>query len=307
MGSATTMKPTPEAGARPGEAAAPAMGPGGGARAGLAQQLKTAGSYAEGAEIVKPVQQKAKGGAVQKRDDTAAASEVTRLTQEITRLAQKNAWTGVERTYGQLVSYGLPIDPGVHLTAAEAARSAGNMSGYRERLELGRAADPAQVEAALSSIDASYGTLHVTSKKRDQVQVAWAGPPPFQPDLAAAIATAVDTANASGNFHGLVPAGAYTINGETVEVQAGGTASWSPAKGKKKEKEAAPEAPAAAPAAAAAGPDRRTQKLYEEMDGAIEYGSLEAIQYGYKQLQDAGVEIPQEYTDALRRAEAGGQ
>lgn len=53
-------------------------------------------------------------------------AEMQRLSEEMIRLAQRNAWTGVERAYQSILGLGIPPDGQIHKLAAEAARVSGD-------------------------------------------------------------------------------------------------------------------------------------------------------------------------------------
>ena len=157
-----------------------------------------------------------------------AAAEQHRLTQELTKLAQRNAWTGVERTYGKLLEIGLPADPHAHYLGAKAAGQTGNVLEARRRLlqavqaGQGQAVLPgsavALAQSDLDQISGRFSEVAIRAKKKHTltpVQV------PFAPDERMAIEHAKAQLQQTGSFRGLLPMGAYTIGKDAFEVVAG--------------------------------------------------------------------------------------
>lgn len=196
-----------------------------GARGGLGDRLRTAGSYAEGQALLAPVQRKGGG------DDAATtASEATRLREEMNKLAARNAWTGVESYFQKLLDLDVEMTGQDFFLAAQAARSLGKTASYLHRTKLaakhGASAEEIQeLEANVGDIERKYGDVVIThgQKKLKRKQAA---PPlerevmPFIPDERRSIEHAQQEVAGRGEFYGMLPVGTYTLGGQTYEVLA---------------------------------------------------------------------------------------
>lgn len=153
-------------------------------------------------------------------------AEHTRISEEMRKLAQRNAWTAVEAQYQKLEALeakGEVLTYQENKLGAEAARSIGNITGCRNRLVKASKLDPKpEILDWLSEIDKSYGPIKVTfdpdfSGERTLIPTE----PPFAPDQRAAIGW-VATYIVDHDFDGILPAGEYTISGVKVNVVVGG-------------------------------------------------------------------------------------
>jgi hypothetical protein len=165
-------------------------------------------------------------------------AEHTRVSEEMRRLAQRNAWSAVEAQFqklealeqkGEVLTY-----PELKL-GAESARAVGDIAACKRRLEKATKLDPKpEVVDWLADIDANYGPVTITFDKRwagDRTMVPTA--PPFAPDQRAAIAFVVGVIE-TDNYVGVLPAGEYTVSGQKIDVRVGGpiaSVSMVPAKG----------------------------------------------------------------------------
>lgn len=174
-------------------------------------------------------------------------AEVQRLAEEMNHLAEKNAWTGVDRTYRQLETLGdgafaLARDPAVlHFLGAQAARNLGDIRRYKSLVQraktallaTGRPADDAQLqtlESELTAIDQAYGAVSIAprSKRSANAKKGEAVGPelvpavmPFAGDQRVSIERARTQLLETGSFSGLLPAGDYTLGEESFTVIAG--------------------------------------------------------------------------------------
>lgn len=174
-------------------------------------------------------------------------AEVQRLSEEMNHLAEKNAWTGVDRTYRQLETLGdgafaLARDPAaLHFLGAQAARNLGDIRRYKSLVQraktalltTGRPADDAQLqmlEAELTAIDQAYGAVSVAPRSKHSVKAKkgeTVGPElvpsimPFAGDQRVSIERARTQILGTGSFSGLLPAGTYTLGSESFAVIAG--------------------------------------------------------------------------------------
>ncbi len=173
--------------------------------------------------------------------DPEVQAEVRRLEQEMGKLAERNAWAGVERAYVQMESLDVnaATNPGhCHFLAAQASRSVGDTRGYKSRLLRSRAAgyDVEGAEAALEHIDDQFGTINLSpadAPKGRRAREKLTGPPltteqmPFAPDMRKSIEFASQELQETGFFSGMIPAGEYSAGGARIVVIAGSDASVS--------------------------------------------------------------------------------
>jgi hypothetical protein len=151
-------------------------------------------------------------------------AEHTRVSEEMRRLAQRNAWYGVDQGYRKLEALkGEVITPKEHLLGAQAAQALGDITSARVRFvrarDGGLAAEAAPI---LEVIDANYGQVTVRFEKK------YAGPgalvslePPFAPDQRASLDFVTKTLATRANYEGLLPLGPYTLDGKEFRVAVG--------------------------------------------------------------------------------------
>ncbi len=165
--------------------------------------------------------------ALAKRDK---AAELSRLSQDMEKLAKRNAWKGVVRKYHEALELDLPILPWVHMLAYEAARNEGDMTLARQAVvraseaEVGK--DPKQAEARdqateqLAGLDAAYGLVKIeVSSKRIPALVR--PEMPFAMDQRKAIEVAQAMLAQEHSFQGVLPLGRYMVDGVFFEVVIG--------------------------------------------------------------------------------------
>ena len=176
-------------------------------------------------------------------------SVVVRLGEEITKLAERNAWNGVDRTYKQLEEMGedafglLPDPTTIHQFGAAAARARGDMEQYRARLwrektvldsAVGRIDDTklSGVIQELSDIEKMYGAVRIeprsmpkSKRKQEELQgpelIPAEVPSGFDPAARRSIEFAADQIRTEGSFAGLLPPGKYTLSDASFTVVAG--------------------------------------------------------------------------------------
>lgn len=169
-------------------------------------------------------------------------AEHTRVSEEMRKLAQRNAWGAVEAQFAKLMALqakGEAISVPELALGIQAAQNLGDITSARSRLaQAVRIEANADFQNALQEIDANYGHVNLAYDARygvDRTIVAAA--PPFAPDQRAAIAIANSIVLAEKDFDGLLPAGDYTIGSNTFTVVAGkdsGTIVVAPNAGEKK-------------------------------------------------------------------------
>ncbi len=145
-------------------------------------------------------------------------AEYVRLEQELEKLASRNAWSGVERTYTSLVATGLPLSFQDHLYGAQSARTVGDVTSARARLLVANGLqEDREVLDWLWEIDSNYGVVYLAG---DPGMVALeAEQMPFEPDAASAVTFAQSRIEEGGLFEGYLPQGNYTFGTQEVKVQ----------------------------------------------------------------------------------------
>jgi hypothetical protein len=180
-------------------------------------------------------------------DTVTLRAEVRRLEDEINKLAAKNEWEGVDRTYKSIETksdeaFGLAQNAiGIHRLGAEAARNLGDIRRYKTLLvraktslqSAGGEIDETalrDVEESLAQIEATYGAIRIAPRsepKSEKKKAALRGPElvpgamPFGQVERTSIQTARQEIMDTGYFKGMIPAGDYTLGDETFTVIAG--------------------------------------------------------------------------------------
>jgi len=146
-----------------------------------------------------------------------AAAEKFRLTEEMKRLAQRNAWPGVEAKYEELIELGIPLEFTTHTLGAQSARNLGKTYEVYRRLMRAKEvkADP-EVEQEVAAIDSRYGRVRLVGNERWEVMLTRPAMP-FAPDERKSVEYAAMVAMESGAFEGMLPQGAYVIGGEKAK------------------------------------------------------------------------------------------
>lgn len=150
--------------------------------------------------------------------EASAQAEYVRLSDDLDRLMQKNAWAGVERTYAKMAELGIPLSFEDYVAGAHAARQAGDVTAARERLTHANALrEERDVLDWLWEMDSQYGQV---SLKGDLGAVTLAAVQmPFDPLMAKSVQFAEAKVAETGVFEGFLPAGTYAFAGITVKVQ----------------------------------------------------------------------------------------
>jgi len=155
--------------------------------------------------------------AVSHAQSADAAAEKFRLTEEMKRLAQRNAWPGVEAKYEELIKLGIPLEFDTHILGAQSARNLGKTYEVYQRLQRAKEvkADP-EVEQEIDAIDSRYGRVRIVGNERWEVALIRPAMP-FAPDERKSVEYASMVALESGGFEGMLPQGAYVIGGEKAK------------------------------------------------------------------------------------------
>ncbi|HSL03322.1 MAG TPA: hypothetical protein VK901_07270 [Nitrospiraceae bacterium] len=180
-------------------------------------------------------------------------AEVVRLTEEMTKLAQRNAWTGVERAYKMLESMGdeafnlIPKDltsaAAIHQLGAQASWIFGETQLSQTRLlrakkSLDTTNGPIDDQAlrriidSLDAIEKAYGAVTIAPRtgptsKKELKRLQGRGPEllpvvqPFAPDQRRSIEAAAREIKETGSFIGLLPAGNYTLADQSFTINVG--------------------------------------------------------------------------------------
>ncbi len=148
-------------------------------------------------------------------------AEKLRLAEEISRLAAKNAWTGVERSYTALLATRCELKFESYWLGSESARFLGKTFEQFERLELAKKIDAQpQVLDSLAAIEGNYGRIDIHGDVRHPPLLTRADMP-FAPDQRKSIEWAAQVVTATGSLHGMLPFGDYDVGGVKFAVAAG--------------------------------------------------------------------------------------
>lgn len=149
------------------------------------------------------------------------AAERLRLEQEMKRLAQRNAWTGVERKYNELLDLNIDLPYDNHQVGAQAARALGKTLEVYERLErANKIKESPEVTQELQAIDGAYGRVWLKGSERFLIPVKPVVVP-FAPDQRKSTEWAEEVMTNTGSFKGMLPAGDYKVACQTFTVVAG--------------------------------------------------------------------------------------
>lgn len=154
-------------------------------------------------------------------EDAVNEAERVRLSQDIKQLAQREAWTGVERKYEELELLGTTMTFEDLYRGACAARALGDVSAAYDRLKAAAGLDPRRdVLDWLYAIDNHYGRVELLAVPARNATLD-VSEMPFDPaDRAAVVAASAQVAR-EGLFNGLLPRGTYRFAGHTFTVEPG--------------------------------------------------------------------------------------
>jgi hypothetical protein len=158
----------------------------------------------------------------------AGEAERYRLRTELENLARKNAWSGVDRTYQELLQLGLTLELSDYVLGSQAALQQGNLLEGLSRLQVGLAAatpsdDPsseyAQAKALATGIQERFGQVRI--RVGECLPVLILQPLPFAQDERDAFTRAREQILSLRSFHGLLPVGDYKIDTQAFRVDPG--------------------------------------------------------------------------------------
>ena len=150
----------------------------------------------------------------------AAKAEYVRLAQEIEKLASRNAWAGVERTYQAILETGVPPSFTDHVAGAQSSRAVGDMAITHDRLSAAtELQEDSEVMDWLWEIDSNYGRVFLVCDLSPKNPIALtAGAMPFDPAMASAVRYAIESVAEACQFDGFLPKGDYTFGGKDFAV-----------------------------------------------------------------------------------------
>ncbi|MEZ4316812.1 MAG: hypothetical protein R3F61_04900 [Myxococcota bacterium] len=153
--------------------------------------------------------------------EAARLAEYNRLSGELHRYAERQTWVAVEQAYLGCIATGADMKLSDHFHAAHAAQVRGDMKATRERLgkalEVSGGNDRDLIEW-LFAIDTTYSAVTITAYPG---AVLSAERRPFDPVQSRAIDFAVQTLQQTGAFDGILPRGAYYVDGELIDIRMG--------------------------------------------------------------------------------------
>jgi hypothetical protein len=137
------------------------------------------------------------------------------------RLAERKAWTGVDRLYRKLET--LQVEPSLndYMLGAYASRELGEVIEVRDRLKsAARTHQSKEIVEWLWKIDNTYGRVELVSVPPRSTTLE-AGVMPFDPDQRKAVEAAIRSVSDDGMFVGMLPEGEFTFSGQQFKVEPG--------------------------------------------------------------------------------------
>jgi len=157
-----------------------------------------------------------------------AQGEHVRLAEEMSKLAKRGHWRGVDRSYRtmetlQRKDVELTFDD--HYLAAQAARELGNVTlVYRRLLRAKSVQSNPDVENWISDVMRQYGEVELIIPERYKGEANLAvAVMPLQPDQRSTIGMAQQRITEGRSYNGLLPSGDYTFGSSTFTVIPGGS------------------------------------------------------------------------------------
>ncbi len=136
-------------------------------------------------------------------------AEYIRLAGEIRNLADRQAWSGVERAYQAALLTQHPLAFRDHVAGAHAAAASGDVSAVRTRLhDAHQLEEDREIIEWLWNIDTDYGKVALTADVGIELVATEMS---FDPARARAVAYAAEKLAETGTYQGLLPSGAYQV------------------------------------------------------------------------------------------------
>jgi hypothetical protein len=157
--------------------------------------------------------------------DISAAPELVQaeyyqVSDELKKLAHRQAWGGASRRFDQLLGLGLPLTYDHWLAGAMAARNLGDTAAAYDRLtQAAKLEGNHEVVDWLWSLDTQFGRVTLRSEFKKPTLAAAAMP--MIPDQRAAVRRAQLLVSETGAFSGMLPAGDYRLSGHSFTVTPG--------------------------------------------------------------------------------------
>jgi len=152
-------------------------------------------------------------------------AEAQRLSQEIGRLANRNAWAGVARGYAALIEVpGAQLTVQHHLLGAHAAQSAGDVNVVWTCLNRALEVDPRHEDALMwwATLLANYGEVSLKVPKRYNGEAALIGQDfSFNPEHVRVFQAAQAALDENRSYTGLLPLGRYQLGAQKFEIIGG--------------------------------------------------------------------------------------
>jgi len=152
-------------------------------------------------------------------------AEAHRLSQEMTKLAERNAWSGVARAYAALVAVpGVEVDVDQHLLGAHASQSAGDVNSMWQCLNNAVEAAPLHEDALMwrATLMATYGEVDLKIHKAWENEIALLGVDiGFNPEHRRVFESAQKALDEDRGYTGLLPLGRYQLGHEKFDIIGG--------------------------------------------------------------------------------------
>lgn len=148
-------------------------------------------------------------------------AERLRISEEMKKLAQRNAWQGVERKYAELraLRMDLPVDD--HLLGAQSARFLGKTFEVYNRLSRAyEITEDPEILQEMNTIDSQFGRIELKGSERFLPRIE-PKVMPFAPDARKSIEWANEVMTNTGSFKGMLPAGEYKVACQEFTVVSG--------------------------------------------------------------------------------------
>ncbi|TVQ91057.1 MAG: hypothetical protein EA397_11215 [Deltaproteobacteria bacterium] len=148
-------------------------------------------------------------------------AERLRISEEMKKLAQRNAWSGVERKYAELRALRMDLPADDHLTGAQSARFLGKTFEVYNRLSRAyQITEDSDTFQEMQTIDAQYGRIELKGSERFLPRIE-PKVMPFAPDARKSIEWANEVLTNTGSFKGMLPAGEYRVACQEFTVAPG--------------------------------------------------------------------------------------